>query len=143
MNIPLPDQYPTVDEYFQEFLWLVSRWTTVRYLLFTEFLADRSELFFFEDLLIDPVDWYGRFFRLVGLHLPYEVVFDLARTASGEGEMFGVTRKGIDQHPGSVAATNRTSFKDELNEQSLAMMDDVLRALLPPVLLKRLGVELP
>ena len=78
----------------------------------------------------------------VGLRLLNEVVFDLARTASGEGDMFGVYRKGIDQHPGTVAPTNRTSFRDELNEESLAVMDDVVRALLPPVLLKRFGVEL-
>ena len=142
MLYTLPNDYPTVDEHFQQFLGLVSRWTTVRYLLFTEFLADRSELFFFEDLLIDPIDWYGRFLSFVGLHLPYEVVFDLARTATEGGDMFGVYRKGIDQHPGTVVATNRTSFRDELNEESLAMMDDVVRALLPPVLLKRFGVEL-
>lgn len=133
----------TLDAHFQQYLPLICRWTTVRYLLFTEFLADQSQMFFFEDLEVDPYDWYGRFMHFVGLNMPSEVFFGIARIASGEGEMFGVHRKGKDEHPGSIAQEPSRTFRDELGPESLAMMDDVMRALLPPVLLRRYGVEMP
>lgn len=135
--------HPSVDEYFQQYLGLICGWTTVRYLLFTEFLADRSQLFHFEDMMVDPADWYGRYMRFVGLDLPSEIFFGMAHVASEGGGLFGVSRKGVDQHPGTVAKGNSSgTFRDELGTESLEMMDDVLRALLPSVLLKRFGVEI-
>ncbi len=130
----------SVDTYFQEMLRVVCRWTAVRYLLFTELLADQSELFLLEDLEIDPADWYGRVFSFVGLHLPFEFIHDTAQHASGRDGTLGYGH--IDEHPGGHASgvTSRT-FKDELGPESLAMMDDVVRLWLPPVLVQRFGIE--
>ena len=131
----------SVDTYFQNMLGHVCMWTTVRHLLFTKVLADRSELFLFEDMLIDPVDWFGRFFPFVGLKLPVEFVFDMAEIASGGSRMFGYGHKGIDEHPGGHEPGGNRTFRDELGPESLAMMDDVVRLWLPPMLSKRFGVE--
>lgn len=130
-----------LDQYFQKLLGPYCMWTTVRYLLFSELLADRSELFFFEDMMIDPVDWYGRFFPFAGLNLPVEVMFDIARVAGEGGRLFSGHRKGVDEHPGSIAQGHDRTFRDELGPDSLAMMDDVLRVWLPSVLLRRFGVS--
>ncbi len=130
----------SVDTYFQELLGVVCMWTTVRYLLFTEMLADRSELFLLEDLVIDPVDWHGRFFSFVGLHLPFDFIHDTAQAASGGGSTPGYGRK--DEHPGGHESVGSAiTFRDELGPESLAMMDDVVRLWLPPVLLQRFGIE--
>lgn len=118
-------------------------WTTVRYILSTEFLADESELFYFEEMLMDPVDWFRRYLPFIGLHVPAEVIFDLADEAANEGGMFGLTDAGVDVHPGGAAPAPSRTYKDELGPESLAMMDDVLRAWLPSVLLNRWGVEMP
>lgn len=136
--------HPSVDQYFQQNLGFISRWTTVRYLLFTELLADRSHVVTFEDLMVDPVDWYGRFLHFIGLNLPSEVIFDIARVASEEGpKIYGRIRKGVDEHPGSIVPEgSRRTFRDELGQTSLEMMDDVMRPLLPPALLKRFGVDM-
>lgn len=81
--------HPSVDEYFQQYLGLICGWTTVRYLLFTEFLADRSQLFHFEDMMVDPADWYGRYMRFVGLDLPSEIFFGFQKYV-----IVGKRRKG-------------------------------------------------
>lgn len=90
--------------------------------------ADHSEVFFFDELLVDPVDWYGRFLSFVGLKLPFEVIVDLAQRGSIKG--------GINEHPAGNNQSNRT-FTSELKAESLEMMDDVMRVWLPAVLLRR------
>lgn len=123
---------PTIDEYFQKRLAAMCMWTTVRHVLFTTLLADRSEVFFFDELLADPVDWYARLFSFVGLELPSEVVSDVWRRGSHRGSSINV-------HPGGHNESNRT-FASELGAESLEMMDDVLRVWLPTVLLQRFGI---
>lgn len=136
----LKEKYGTVDQYFQQLLRPVCMWTSIRHLLFTELLADQSQVFFFEDLLADPLDWFGRFLHFVGLNLPMEIEFDLANVAGGGGGILGGHSKGVDEHPGGTGHAEDRTFRDELGPESLAMMDDVMRAWLPPILLKRYGV---
>lgn len=124
---------PTIDAYFQTHLAITCMWTTVRYVLFAVILAPRSDLFFFEELLMDQVDWHARLFSFFGLNLPFEVISGVA--ARGE------TKGSINEHPGGDNASNRT-FRDELTADSLQMMDDVLRTWLPAVLLRRFGLHL-
>jgi len=48
----------------------------------------------------------------------------------------------MDAHIGGHASGDNRTFRDELGPESLAMMDDVVRMWLPPVLLQRFGIEL-
>lgn len=122
---------PSVDAYFQQKLAVLCMWTTIRYLLFTMVFADQSKVFFFEEMFLDPVDWYGRFFSFIGLKLPFEFVFGLSQRTGNMGN--------FNEHPGGHNDRNRT-FTVELNAESLGMMDDVMRIWLPRVLLTRFGV---
>lgn len=118
-------------------------WISLRYFLFSETLADRSKLFWYDDHEADPVDWHGRFLAFVGLNIPLREVVDMAMIASDGGSIDTVLdfkAKGIDNHPG--ANESRTTFRDDLGPDSLAMMDDVMRKWVPPVMLKRFGIPL-
>lgn len=114
----------------------------MRYFLFTELIGDRSELFWFEDTLVDPVDFHGRLLTFAGLELPLETVVGMARVASAGGGLYGFKEKGPDVHIGGTEPEANRTFRGELSPESLAMMDDVLRTWLPPVLLSRFGVAL-
>lgn len=143
-----PERYPalakslgSVDSYFQQMLKPICMWTTIRHLIFSNLLSGQSEVFWFEDMLADSVDWYGRLFSFIGVTLPYNVISGMAHMAERGDPMFGFFAKGVDEHPGGVKPGGDRTFRSELGPESLAMMDDVLRAWLPPVLLKRLGVS--
>lgn len=112
-------------------------WVSLRYLLFTVFMAERSAVFWYEEATADPVDWHRRYLSFVGVHLPPDEVIEIARTASGGGSILGYPSKGLDTHPGGLEGAITRTFRDELNEVSLEMMDDVLRQWLPPVILAR------
>lgn len=128
--------YGSVDEYFQQLLAPICMWTSIRHVLFTELLADQSQVFFFEDLLADPMDWFGRFLHFVGLNLPMDVVLGISTEKGGlDGQS-----KRVNEHLGSPAQEGNRTFRGELGPDSLATMDDVMRAWLPPVLLKRFAV---
>lgn len=114
--------------------------SSLRYMLFTTILGDRSALFWFEETLADPVDFHSRFLSFAGLKLPFETVANMARLASGENGLYGAHSKGPDKHIGGVEDVEGRTFRDELNSTSLAMMDDVVRTWMPPVLLQRFGI---
>ena len=135
----------SLDQYFQENLEAISQWMSLRYFFFTQILADQSELFWYEDHEDDPFDWHVRYLAFVGLNLPVDETLAIARTAS-EGDLNGVlgyNEKGIDVHPGSPAKRSNSTFEDELGEESLQMMNDVVRRWLPPVVLRKLGLLQP
>ena len=125
----------TLDDYFQQMLAPFCVWTSIRYLIFTQLLADQSQVFYMEDLVVDPTDWYGRFLSFVGLSLPRRVIDEMMRDTSAR------LGKGYNEHPGGGEPGSSRSFRDELGPQSLAMMDDVMRSWLPPVLLQRFGIS--
>lgn len=109
-------------------------------MLFTQTLASQAEVFWYEEATVDPVDWHGRYYWFVGLHLPPTVVKTAASIALGGGSILGFPSKGLDGHPGGEKTTVARTFRDELNSTSLAGMDDVLRRWLPLVVQERLGV---
>ena len=114
----------------------------MRYLLFTQIIGDRSNLFWFEDLFVDPVDFHGRLLFFAGLRLPLETVVGMARVASGGGRLYGFKEKGPDKHYGGIEPGENRTFRNELSAESLAMMDDVMRTWMPPVLLQRFGIAM-
>lgn len=134
-----------VDKYFRHKLDIMCQWVSLRYFFFKHVLADQSELFWYGDHQVDPLDWHGRFLGLIGLNLPLDETIAMTRTAS-EGNVSSVLAynvKGIDEHPDGRVDPSVSTFEDELGEESLQMMDEVLRRWLPPVVLSRLGVLLP
>lgn len=131
----------SVDEYFQKYLGAICMWVSLRYFFFTEIIGDQSELFWYDDHEADPVDWHGRLFAFIGLNMPLPKVVDMAMFASG-GDIrsaLDFEPKGIDEHPGGNSSIAR-NFRDDLGAESLAMMDDVMRKWMPPVILKRFGI---
>lgn len=124
----------SLDTFFQRSLETTCMWTNIRHLLFTKLLADKSKAFVFEDMLLDSVDWYGWFFPFIGLEFPVDVIFEIAQSAN---ERSG---RGINEHPGGRKAGGNQTFLEELGPESLAMMDDVVRVWLPPILLQSFGI---
>lgn len=133
--------FKSVDHFFQAELSHVCMWVSIRYFLFTQLLSDRSAVFWYDEAVDDPYDWHGRYFAFVGLHLPIEEVATAAHTASRGGSIMGFPSKGIDEHPGGKAQSVARTFRDELNNISLSVMDDVLKQWLPPVVLRRFGLD--
>ena len=133
----------SVDEFFQKYLRATCMWISLRYFFFTETLGDQSELFWYDDHEADPIDWHRRYFAFIGLTMPASKVVEMAMFASG-GDINSVLdfkAKGIDTHPGGNGSVAR-SFRDDLGADSLAMMDDVMRKWVPPVMLNRFGIPL-
>ena len=132
----------SVDAYFQNNLRYVCMWTSIRHLLFTKLLADQSQVFLWEDLKADPVDWHGRFLSFVGLKLPFDVIVAMSEYATSGGHVPGYPHAVVENHPGGKAPQGgKRTFRDELGPESLAMMDDVVRTWVPPVLLQRFGID--
>lgn len=103
-----------------------------------------SKLFWYGDHEIDPLDWHRRYVGFIGLNLPLDETMVMAQAAS-EGEIASTLAykvKGMDKHPDGREDPSESTFKDELGEESLQMMDEVMRRWLPPVVLRRLGVLL-
>lgn len=107
-------------------------------------LREQSELFFYEDAFADPAAWHRLWFDFVGLRVPDSVVQD-ATNASVRQEFSFPTKGGLDKHPGShtpEAAANATrSYTDDLQQDTVNMMDDIARQWLPPALLEKFGLE--
>lgn len=131
----------TVDGYFIENLATVCKWVSVRYLLFAEKLADRSEVFWYNDAVDNPVDWHTRYLSFVGIRLPRDEVTGAALVAGEVGGILGFPSKGLDKYLGGEEQVAARSYRDELSQASLAGMDDVLRVWLPPAVLEILGLS--
>lgn len=132
--------FESVDDFFLAHLASVCMWVSIRYHLFTQVLQHRSVVFWYEEALADPVDWHGRYYAFVGLNLPSHAVDGAATSATQGGSILGFPSKGLDGHPGGEEQTVTRTFRDELQPESLAFMDDVLRIWLPPVVLNRFGL---
>lgn len=133
----------SVDAFFNRSLPSMCMSTSVRYLLFTELLANTSEVFWYDDAVVDPVHWHDKFFSFVGINLPQAEVVTAARAASAGGSILGFPSKGLDQYPGGKRFKPvNWWYRDKLSVTSLSTMDDVLRVWLPPSVLEMLGVPL-
>ncbi|CAN0050340.1 unnamed protein product [Ascophyllum nodosum] len=132
------EKVESVDFFFINHLDSIAQWISLRYVLFTQIMPERSEVFWYEDAVADPIEWHGRYYNFVGLRPPPRVIHHASAIATKGGSILGFPAKGLDYHPdGEEQAPTRT-FRDELGAESLAMMDDVLRKWLPPIILRRL-----
>ena len=130
----------SVDTFFRAYLEPVCMWVSIRYHLFVNLLPDQSIVLFYEDAIADPVEWHKHYLHFVGVNLPLDVIHKLAYVASGGENILGFRSKGFDEHPGAKSQGVARSFRDELSNSSILLMDDVLRKWLPDVLLERYGV---
>lgn len=134
----------TLEEYVPQILPGICKWISIRYVLFSGLLLEKSTIFWYNDSVARPIAWHRRFSDSVGLHLPATVV-DEAIDAALRGE-FAFHSKGMDMHSESskeAIVTGRT-WEDEIrgNHDLLAELDATLRVWLPPVLLAKLGLAL-
>lgn len=135
----------TVDDFALRVLPILCQWTAVRHILFGEYLADQSTIFWYDDMKADPIGYHRRWLASVGLQLPMRELKATAKAAV-RGE-FDFWTKGVDAHPQPESSSNSsqqnrtTSLSDELRNETLVQMDPILRQWLPPVFLSRLGLR--
>ncbi|CAN0125698.1 unnamed protein product [Scytosiphon promiscuus] len=111
--------------------------TTLRHILFSGMMPDRSEIFWYDDALRDPFDWHFRWMSLAGLYLPRPWVDSIAASAG-----IGAWATEANPHPGGEEASPNRTWRDEVSPEILDDMDDILRTWLPGVLLARFDVPL-
>ncbi|CAM9747273.1 unnamed protein product [Pylaiella littoralis] len=131
----------TLDEAVLEILEDVSRWTSVRDILFNGVMSDRSTIFWYEDAKSNPLEWHSRWAHMAGLHLPAAWVEDIAGLASND--IWAWLTMPMNQHPGGNPASANRTWRDEVSPEILDDIDDVLRRWLPPLLQARFGVLTP
>lgn len=129
----------TVDDYALRVLPILCQWIAVRHILFGEYLAEQSTIFWYEDIKAHPVEYHRKWLASVGLHLPLREL-QVAAEAALRGE-FDFQIKGFDPHPGSSSHPQNRTFRDGLMDDTLVQMDPILRQWLPPVFLSKLGVS--
>lgn len=150
----VPRGLGTADQYALRMLPTAAKWTSVRHVLFGKILEKTSAMFWYDEALAYPRNWHYRFLSFVGLDVPREVVHDAAESATTGGRILvfpsSSMNKSLDlnkQHLEGEDATGTTmssmdrSFRDELEEATLARMEEVLRLWLHPDLLERFGVS--
>ncbi|CAN0301614.1 unnamed protein product, partial [Ectocarpus sp. 6 AP-2014] len=109
--------------------------TALRHILFEGLLSGRSELFWYEQAVEDPLDWHYRWASLAGLMLPPSwIVGMVAKVVDGPG-----ARK-FNPHPGGGEISANRTWKNEVSPGIHQEMDSILRTWLPGVLLTRLHV---
>ncbi|CAN0128844.1 unnamed protein product [Scytosiphon promiscuus] len=128
-------QNHTLDETVKKILPQVSHLTALRHILFDGIVADRSEIFWYEDALEDPLDWHRRWMSLAGLLLPKAWTEHMVASV-GTGKW--ATK--INPHPGGKEVSVNRTWTDEVSPEIREEMDAILRIWLPGVLLARFGV---
>ena len=135
---------PSLEEFVAAKLPIMCQWLVVRYTLFSGSLSYQSTEFWYRKALANPLGWHHRWFDMVGLQLPFNIVNDTANGAVNYD--FRFNKKHIDEHPGEEPSTTTGAgrrFEDQVSESVLNKADEILRAWLPPVLLEQLGVAPP
>ena len=82
--------------------------------------------------------------RSVGVHLPVDVVEDMAIAATND--QFSFKTPGKNEHPGEVTAENEEtdeaeslpSWKTEISPELMDSIDNTMHTWLPPVVLARI-----
>ncbi|CAN0116479.1 unnamed protein product, partial [Scytosiphon promiscuus] len=95
-------QNHTLDETVMKILPQVCHLTTLRYILFSGMLLDRSEIFWYDDALKNPFDWHHRWMSLAGLFLPRSWVDSIVSSAG-----IGKWSTKVNPHPGGETASQR------------------------------------
>lgn len=129
----------TLDAFALRVLPVLCQWTTIRFILFNEYLSEQSTVFWYEDARAEPLLWHRNWLASVGLNLPLEVLQTATETAL-RGE-FDFRVKGFDQHPGRDEEASRRTLHETLRNDTLHSMEPIMRLWLPPTLLARFGVS--
>ncbi|CAM9204594.1 unnamed protein product [Ectocarpus sp. 13 AM-2016] len=111
------------------------QFTTIRHILFDGQLSDKSEIFWYEDAMRDPLDWHYRWASLAGFTLPASWMKDNDATLT---EAQQKVRR--DPHPGGQNVSSNRSWEDEVSPEIREEMDSIVRTWLPGVLLARLDI---
>ncbi|CAN0459262.1 unnamed protein product [Hapterophycus canaliculatus] len=128
-------QNHTLEETVMKILPQVCLFTTLRHILFDGIVPDRSEIFWYDDALDDPLDWHRRWMSLAGLLLPKPWTEGIAASV-GTGKW----STKVNRHPGGAEASLSRTWRDEVSPDILEDMDAILRTWLPGVLLARFDV---
>ena len=126
----------SIDEAVLPILRQVCQFTTIRHILFDGQLAYRSEIFWYEDAMRDPLDWHYRWASLAGLTLPAGWINDMEATMI-EAQRIHTIR---DPHQGGQPRSSNRTWQDEVSPEIREEMDPILRTWLPPALVARLDV---
>lgn len=132
------ERFKSKDEFFLVFLPSVCKWMSIRYLLFSELLEDRSSIFWYNDAVENPNAWFSQFFSLAGLNVPPAILNETVRAQEGGGVNLGFAEQRLDDHPNGTLSR---SYKDEISAETVKGVDDILRLWLPPDYLDKLGVS--
>lgn len=138
LHVPRAIKGETVDAFAVRMLPPICRFVHMRYALLREKVPDQTVEFFYNDSLADPLQWHRRWLSSAGLNVPDSVVLEATDTALRR--KFGFAAKGIDKHIGGNEAAPSRSYRDELSPEASAQLDHIVRAWLPPALLRKFGV---
>lgn len=132
----------TLDEFVLEMVPVLCQWVALRYLLFTAYLESQSTIFWYQDALLDARRWHYEWIASVGLRLPEAVVAKMADVALREN--FRFETEGKNEHPGTITAekeaSQRPTWHDLLQPETLEALDIIMRKWLPPGILAKLNI---
>ncbi|CAN0368568.1 unnamed protein product [Ectocarpus fasciculatus] len=113
----------------------ICQFTTIRHILFDGQLSDRSKIFWYEDGMVDPLDWHYRWASLAGLTLPASWINDIDAT-----QVKAEQKVRRDRHPGGQEVSSNRTWEDEVSPEIREEMDRIVRTWLPGALLDRLNI---
>ncbi|CAM9754327.1 unnamed protein product [Ectocarpus sp. 4 AP-2014] len=131
-----PSRGKSLDEAVLLILPQICQFTTIRHILFDGQLSERSKIFWYEDAMRDPLEWYDRWASLAGLTLPSNWIKDI-RAAVTEATELNMRRE---RHPGGQERSSNRTWEDEVSPKIREEMDSILRTWLPGVLLARFDI---
>lgn len=139
----------TLDEFTLAMVPVLCQWITVRYLLFSAILGNKSALYWYDDAFLNAHTWHYEWLASVGLHLPDPDVEDMAGIALNED--FSFNTEGKNDHPGvpdeepeeeeEVEEVHRPTWQEMLRPETLLALDDIARQWLPPAVLVQLDIQ--
>lgn len=139
-NYPRAIKFDSVREYVAALLPVMTKWISVRYLLFVELpVPQPPSIYWYNETLSDPIEWHRKFYSSIGIRLPEDVIAEQARRAALGDSMFGMVPKGYDLHFDPKDNSTTQSFRD-LGAATVEEMNNELRLWLPPVVLDKLDL---
>lgn len=128
----------SVDDFVSRHLATLCKWLTIRSIVFEGYAPQNSTIFWYEDVVADPMRFHNQWLESVGLNLP-ERVIKKAVEAALRGE-FAFKSVGIDAHAGQSMDLHKRTFETTLRNDTLVEAESILRTWLPPHFLARLGI---
>ncbi|CAM9512001.1 unnamed protein product [Ectocarpus sp. 8 AP-2014] len=131
-----PSRGKSLDEAVLVILPQICQFTTIRHILFDGQLSSRSTIFWYEDAMRDPLDWYNRWASLAGFTLPASWIKDIHASLTEATE----NGRKREPHPGGQVVSSDRTWEDEVSPETREEMNSILRTWLPGVLLARFDV---